>query len=308
MQGSDRGSNPAPESAGRGAGAPAGSNGNSPVVQSGLPRGGSVNPDSHPSSEGPLSLRRQGGALVVTIEREERRNSLSLATLEAFGNVFRHHLAPDDRAVIVTGSGARAFCAGADLKERRGMSVDAVRTQLVRYRTDLAWLSTCPVPTIAAINGAALGGGLELALLCDLRVAAPHASFALPETSLGIIPAAGGTQYLPRIVGAAKARELILLGTRLSAAEALRIGLIHRICDAGVGVLEDALAWVTPITRGAPLAQRAALRALRAADRLDIDAGLEFELACYEPCLLSEDRREALEAFAEKREPVFNGR
>ena len=129
------------------------------------------------------------------------------------------------------------------------MSLDEVRAQLLRYRTDLAWLSTCPVPTIAAINGAALGGGLELALLCDLRVAAPHASFALPETSLGIIPAAGGTQYLPRIVGAAKARELILLGTRLSAAEALRIGLIHRICDAGVGVLEDALGWVAPITR-----------------------------------------------------------
>ena len=314
MQGSDRDDNPASENARAGA-APAGSNGNDTLISRGSPpRGGAKDapadsrraPD--PSAEGPLSLRRQGGALIITIEREERRNSLSLATLEAFGNVFRHHLSPDDRAVIVTGSGARAFCAGADLKERRGMSLDEVRAQLVRYRTDLAWLSTSPVPTIAAINGAALGGGLELALLCDLRVAAPHASFALPETSLGIIPAAGGTQYLPRIIGAAKARELILLGTRVSAAEALRIGLVHRICDAGVSVLDDALDWVGPITGGAPLAQRAALRALRAADRLDIDAGLEFELACYEPCLVSDDRREALEAFAEKREPVFKGR
>jgi len=273
---------------------------------------GASPPDSRrvhdPSAEGPLSLRRQDGALIISIEREDRRNSLSLSTLEAFGNVFRYHLAPDDRAVIVTGSGARAFCAGADLKERKDMSLDEVRAQLVRYRTDLAWLSTCPVPTIAAINGAALGGGLELALLCDLRIAAPHASFALPETSLGIIPAAGGTQYLPRIVGAAKARELILLGTRLSAAEALRIGLIHRICDAEVSVLDDTLAWITPITRGAPLAQHAALRALRAADRLDIDAGLEFELSCYEECLVSEDRVEALNAFAEKREPVFKGK
>jgi methylglutaconyl-CoA hydratase len=261
-----------------------------------------------PAAEGPLSLRRQGGALIVTIERDDRRNALSVATLEAFGNVFRYHLGHDDRAVIVTGSGARAFCAGADLKERADMSLDDVRATLIRYRTDLAWLSTCPVPTIAAINGAALGGGLELALLCDLRVAAPHASFALPETSLGIIPGAGGTQYLPRIVGAAKARELILLGTRLSAAEALRIGLIHRICDAEVSVLDDALTWIAPITRGAPLAQHAALRALRAADRLDIDAGLEFELRCYEACLTSEDRVEALAAFAEKREPVFKGR
>jgi enoyl-CoA hydratase len=261
-----------------------------------------------PAVEGPLALRRQGGALIVSIEREERSNSLNLAALEAFGNVFRHHLAPDDRAVIVTGSGARAFCAGADLKERRDMSLDQVRAQLVRYRTDLTWLSTCPVPTIAAINGVALGGGLELALLCDLRVAAPHASFALPETGLGIIPAAGGTQYLPRIVGAAKARELILLGSRVSAAEALRIGLIHRVCAAEVTVLEDTLAWIAPITAGAPLAQHAALRALRAADRLDLDAGLEFELACYEACLTSEDRLEALQAFAEKRAPAFKGR
>jgi enoyl-CoA hydratase/carnithine racemase len=164
------------------------------------------------------------------------------------------------------------------------------------------------VPTVAAINGAALGGGLELALLCDLRVAAPHASFALPETSLGIIPAAGGTQYLPRIVGAAKARELILLGTRLDAEEARRIGLIHRVCAEGTQVLEDALAWIQPITQGAPLAQRAALRALRAAERLDLDAGLKFELASYEDCLTSEDRKEALEAFAEKRRPLFKGR
>jgi methylglutaconyl-CoA hydratase len=299
MQGSDRGKNQAPDSTLQGAAARNG------IGRDQAPSSRRVH---DPSTEGPLSLRRVGGALVVSIEREERRNALSLATLEAFGNVFRHHLSAEDRAVIVTGSGARAFCAGADLKERREMSLDDVRAMLVRYRTDLAWLSTCPVPTIAAINGAALGGGLELALLCDLRVAAPHASFALPETSLGIIPAAGGTQILPRIVGAAKARELILLGSRLSAAEALRVGLIHRICDAEVSVLDDALAWAGPITRGAPLAQRAALRALRAADRLDIDAGLQFELDCYEECLVSEDRIEALNAFAEKREPAFKGR
>jgi enoyl-CoA hydratase/carnithine racemase len=256
---------------------------------------------------GPLAIRRQGGALIITIQREERRNSLDLATLQAFGEVFRHHLGAEDRAVVVTGSGTRAFCAGADLKERKEMSLDQVRAQLSSYRTELGWLSTCAVPTIAAINGAALGGGLELALLCDLRVAAPEASFALPETSLGIIPAAGGTQYLPRVVGPAKAREMILLGTRIDAAEALRIGLVHRVAPQAP-VLEDTLHWITPITAGAPLAQRAALRSLRAAERLDLDAGLEFELACYEACLNSEDRLEALAAFAEKRPAVFKGR
>jgi len=308
MQGSDRGKNQAP--AGKAPDLPptAASPGHSAANGKHEPAPPTSRRTHDPHAEGPLTLRRENGALIITIDREDRRNALSLATLQAFGNVFRHHLSPDDRAVIVTGSGARAFCAGADLKERANMGLDAVRAQLVRYRTDLAWLSTCPVPTIAAINGAALGGGLELALLCDLRVAAPHASFALPETSLGIIPAAGGTQYLPRIVGAAKARELILLGTRLSAAEALRIGLIHRICDVEISVLEDALTWINPITSGAPLAQHAALRALRAADRLDIDAGLEFELACYEECLTSQDRIEALNAFSEKRAPVFKGK
>jgi len=256
---------------------------------------------------GPLEIRRQGGALIITIQREERRNSLDLATLQAFGEVFRHHLRAEDRAVVVSGSGTRAFCAGADLKERKEMSLDQVRAQLSSYRTELGWLSTCAVPTIAAINGAALGGGLELALLCDLRVAAPEASFALPETSLGIIPAAGGTQLLPRVVGPAKAREMILLGTRIDAAEALRIGLVHRVAPQAP-VLEDTLRWITPITAGAPLAQRAALRSLRAAERLDLDAGLEFELACYEACLTSEDRLEALAAFAEKRPAVFKGR
>jgi len=285
---------------------------------------------------GPLQIRRQDGALILTIQREERRNALDLATLQAFGDVFRHHLSGEDRAVVVTGSGSSAFCAGADLKERREMNLDQVRAQLLRYRSDLGWLATCPIPTIAAINGAALGGGLELALLCDLRVAVATATFALPETGLGIIPAAGGTQYLPRIVGAAKARELILLGTRIDAAEALRIGLIHRIVPGGTvpgrtvatrtaatgtvpdrtaleeqtasELVEDTLRWLEPVTRGAPLAQRAALRALRAADRLDLDAGLEFERGCYEACLVSEDRLEALAAFAEKRRPVFKGR
>jgi enoyl-CoA hydratase len=264
--------------------------------------------DSTDDDQEPLAIERRAGALIITIQREQRMNALDRRTIEAFGRVYREVLEESDRAVIVTGRGERAFCAGADLKERRSLTLDQVREQLRAYRSELGWLARSPVPTVAAINGVALGGGLELCLLCDLRVAAPHVELGLPETSLGIIPAAGGTQYLPRVVGLAKAKELVLLGRRLSAAEALSIGLVHRVCDVGKAVLDDALSWIEPITRGAPIAQRAALTALNAAAELDLSRGLELELECYEECLVSEDRSEALQAFAEKRRPEFKGR
>jgi enoyl-CoA hydratase/carnithine racemase len=130
----------------------------------------------------------------------------------------------------------------------------------------------------------------------------------LPETSLGIIPAAGGTQRLPRLVGQPKALELVLLGTRIDAAEALAIGLLNRVAPAGTSVVDDALAWLSPIIEGAPIAQRAALAALRAARDKPLREGLELERRAYEECLTSDDRREALSAFAEKRKPVFRGR
>jgi enoyl-CoA hydratase/carnithine racemase len=211
-------------------------------------------------------------------------------------------------AVVLTASGDQAFCAGADLKERAGMSDDEVRAMLGQYRTELAWLSSSPFPVVAALNGAALGGGLELALACDLRVAAAHAVLGLPETSLGIIPAAGGTQRLPRLVGLAKATELVLLGTRLTAAEALTLGLVNRVTLAGTSVLDDTLAWLAPVLDGSPIAMRAALEALRASVALPLAEGLAAERHAYEACLVSEDRKEALAAFAEKRNPVFRGR
>jgi enoyl-CoA hydratase len=256
----------------------------------------------------PLGIERRDGALIITIQREPRMNALDRRTIEAFGKVQRELLQPSDRAVVVTGQGERAFCAGADLKERRGMTLEQVREQLAAYRTELGWLAHSPVPTIAAINGVALGGGLELALLCDLRVAAPHVELGLPETSLGIIPAAGGTQLLPRVVGLAKAKELVLLGRRVRAPEALAIGLVHRVSDVGKAVLEDTLDFIAPITHGAPIAQRAALAALNASQGTSLEQGLARELECYEHCLVSEDRIEALRAFSEKRKPEFKGR
>jgi methylglutaconyl-CoA hydratase len=255
-----------------------------------------------------VTLSRRGRAVIVTLDRPDRRNALDRPTLAELGRLgceLRSDAAI--AAVVLTGTGDQAFCAGADLKERAGMSDDEVRAMLGQYRTELAWLSSSPFPVVAALNGAAIGGGLELALACDLRVAAPHAVLGLPETSLGIIPAAGGTQRLPRLIGLPKAMELVLLGTRLSAAEALALGLVNRVSPAGKNVLEDTLLWLAPVLDGPPIAIRAALEALRASIALPLTEGLAAERHAYEACLVSEDRREALAAFAEKRKPVFRG-
>ena len=255
-----------------------------------------------------VTLHRSGSAAIVTLNRPDRRNALDRNAVRELGRLGRE-LTTDPRvsAAIVTGAGDRAFCAGADLKEREGMSEADVREMLDLYRSELAWLGAAPFPVVAALNGPALGGGLELALGCDLRTAASHAVLGLPETSLGIIPGAGGTQRLPRLVGVPRALELTLLARRLSAEEALAWGLVNRVAPPGSTLLDDTLAWLSPVLEGAPLALRAALEAVRAATHLPLDAGLDAERRGYERCLTSEDRREALRAFAEKRTPVFKG-
>jgi enoyl-CoA hydratase/carnithine racemase len=255
-----------------------------------------------------VGVTRRDHAAIVTLDRPDRRNALDRATVAELGRIGRALTQdPTVRAAVLTGSGDRAFCAGADLKERESMTLDEVRAMLDAYRGELAWLATAPFPVIAALNGAALGGGLELALTCDLRIAAPHAMLGLPETSLAIIPGAGGTQRLPRLVGYARALELILLGRRLTASEALELGLVNRVAPDGAALLDDTLSWLAPLLEGSPTAMRAALSAVRAAQTLPLDAGLDAERRAYETCLTSDDRVEALRAFAEKRKPVFRG-
>ena len=261
------------------------------------------------SEDFPVRVEQQGGVAVWTIDREARANALSRPTLIAFGKLAREAADnPSIRAVVVTGAGDKAFCGGADLKERQGMSENEVRVQGGLYRTELGPLDRSPKPVVAAINGAALGGGLELALCCDLRGAASHAQLGLPETSLGIIPGAGGTQRLPRIVGEARAKEMILLARRLTADEALAWGLVNRVTPAGKSVVQDAIEWIRPMAEGAPIAQAAALEAIDRSFDVTLELGLELERVSYDRTLVSEDRREALAAFAEKRKPRFQGR
>jgi enoyl-CoA hydratase/carnithine racemase len=208
--------------------------------------------------------------------------------------------------VVITGAGDKAFCAGADLKERARMSAAEVHGFHRGLREALGAIEAAPQPVIAAINGAALGGGLELALACDLRVAAEAAQLGLPEVSLGIIPGAGGTQRLARLVGVGRAKDLVLTARRIGAAEALAMGLVTRVAPAG-RLLDDALALAAEVARNAPISLRQAKRAIDGGLHLPLEEALDLENRLYQDCLGTKDRVEALRAFAEKRPPVFTG-
>jgi methylglutaconyl-CoA hydratase len=257
----------------------------------------------------PIRVDQRGAVAIWTLDRPDRANALSRAALLSIGTLAREAATnPSIRAVVLTGSGEKAFCAGADLKERQAMSDQDVRDQVDLYRSELGVLDRLPKPVVAAINGVALGGGLELALCCDLRIAAGHAQLGLPETSLGVIPGAGGTQRLPRAVGEGRAKEMILLGRRLTAYEALAWGLVQRVAPVGTSVVEDALEWIQPIAQGAPIALASALEAIDRSYGVTLDVGLELEKVSYGRTIPSHDRHEALLAVSQKRKPRFEGR
>ncbi len=256
-----------------------------------------------------VRVTRDDAIAVWTLDRPERMNALSRAVVRELGRLARE--AAQDRSlrgVILTGAGGKAFCAGADLKERQSMSLEDVRDFLGLYRASFGAIDALPVPVVAAIDGVAFGGGLELALACDFRVMTAGSQVGLTETSLAIIPGAGGTQRLPRIVGEARAKEMILLAQRLDAPTALAYGLATRVAAAGESAVDCARALLAPLTAAAPIAIAAALEAIDAAADVPLEQGLSRERLCYERTLESEDRLEALAAFAEKRRPVYRGR
>ncbi|MCL2011324.1 MAG: enoyl-CoA hydratase-related protein [Cystobacterineae bacterium] len=252
-----------------------------------------------------LKIESAGAFEQWTLEREPMRNALSRGLVEELKqHVIRISEAESCvRCVVLTGAGDKAFCAGADLKERQGMSVAEVREFLQNLRELFLSIEHSKAVFIAFLNGVAFGGGAELALACDIRIAAGHVQLALTEVRLGIIPGGGGTQRLPRLVGIGKAKELIFCGRRVGAEEALRIGLIE-----GVGVLADARAMALNISENAPLAVAFAKKAIVQGVHLPLEEALGLELQMYEQTLETEDRLEGLKAFSEKRPPRFVGR
>jgi len=215
--------------------------------------------------------------------------------------------AGDTRCVVLTGAGERAFCAGADLKERDGMTDDAWARQHLIFERMVRAILACPLPVIAAVNGAAYGGGCELALACDFIYASEQARFALTEVTLGIMPGAGGTQTLARAVGERRAKEIILTGKPFGAAEAQRWGMVGRVLPPG-DLVAEALATAEAIARNAPIAVRQAKQAIGRGLGMSLWDGLALEIEAYHRMVPTEDRREGIASFNDKRPPRFKGK
>lgn len=249
----------------------------------------------------------RGAVEVWTIDGEARRNTLTTALVEELETlVARVAAGRGVHAVVLTGAGDKAFCAGADLKDRERMSHDDVKAWLVLLHRAFRALELAPQVFIAGLNGAAFGGGLELALACDLRVADPAASMGLTEVKLGIIPGGGGTQRLPKAVGVSRAKELIFTGRRVMAAEAMAMGLVNRLSAPGLAVAE-ACELANEIVQNAPLAVAQAKAAITEGYDLAWDEAARLEREKYHPLLATQDRLEGLAAFREKRRPSFRG-
>jgi len=259
-------------------------------------------------AEPALLYEKKDGIATLTMNRPDQRNALNPEMMCRLADAWQDGQEdPAVRVAVLTGAGEKAFCAGADLKERKTMPLERVPHFVRNIRALMDDVEAMPQPTIAVINGFCFGGGTELALACDLRVAAAHAELGLTETSLAILPGAGGTQRLPRLIGKSRAKDLILTGRKLGAAEAERIGLVNRVSEPGA-LRAAALELAQSIAANGPVAVRAAKDAIDAGVELPLAQALEHEARCYERVLGTADRLEALAAFAEKRKPRYLGR
>ncbi len=250
---------------------------------------------------------RPEAVLLVTLDRPEVANAFNTQAALELCDVFLRLAEQRHRCVVLTGAGEKAFCAGADLKERSSFTEKQWLDQHEIFERMFGLVHECPLPVIAAVNGAAYAGGLELVLHCDFAYASSTAKFALTEVSLGIMPGGGGTQTLPRAAGERRAKELILAARPFSAEEALAWGVVNRLCEAGK-VLEDTLEVAGRIASHAPLSVRQAKHAIRHGLQMDLPSAMRLEVEAYNRLVGTEDRREGLRAFNEKRKPKFKGR
>ena len=250
----------------------------------------------------------QDGVAVVTVNRPEKLNALNRDTVGELGDAFQK--AREDgaiRAVMVTGAGEKAFVAGADINELAAVSPVEAQALALRGQAIFRALETMPKPTVAAVNGFALGGGLEFAMSCAIRVASPNAKFGQPEVKLGIVPGYGGTQRLPRLVGRGIALEMLISGETIDAAEAYRIGLVNYIAPAGE-LLDFCRVWLRKVLANGPKAIALAMEAVDVGLDSGLDQGLRIEAAAFGLAAATEDRREGTRAFLEKRKPAFAGK
>ncbi|RCW51951.1 enoyl-CoA hydratase-related protein [Paenibacillus prosopidis] len=256
----------------------------------------------------PVLWEQHGHIGYIRLNRPEALNAINYDMLDALGEIVETiGQNPRDIRVVILGGEGRAFCSGADLKERIMLSEQQVRRNVQKIRKVFSLLERLPQPTIAAINGYAFGGGMELALCCDFRYSIREAKMGLTEASLGIIPGAGGTQRLPRLIGASKAKELILTARKISADQAFEIGLLNGVADDREQLKEMSEGLAAEILANAPLAVYQAKAAIDKGINTDLATGMDLEFKAYEATIATKDRLEALEAFREKRSPRFTG-
>ncbi|TNY19820.1 ClpP/crotonase-like domain-containing protein [Rhodotorula diobovata] len=255
-------------------------------------------------------VRAEGGLTFLELNRASAKNALSVSLVDSLRQLVEEvRFDGSTRALILRSAVPGAFCAGADLKERKAMSQLDVARFLYNLRRLLGELQDLPVPTVAAVDGPALGGGLELALACDFRVAGSSVTkLGLPETRLAIIPGAGGTQRLSRLIGTSRAKDLIFRAKVMDAHEALQLGIVNYVSDQGQSASDKAEEVVREMLQAGPLALRAAKVAIDVGVEADLESGLDVERLAYQTILQTEDRLEGLRAFAEKRKPVYQGR
>ncbi|HEY7362483.1 MAG TPA: enoyl-CoA hydratase-related protein [Methylomirabilota bacterium] len=249
-----------------------------------------------------------GHVVTVVLNRPDQMNAMNTGMGEDLLACFDgFHRDREARAIVLTGAGERAFCAGGDLKERNEMTDEAWRAQHVIFEQAALRILRCPVPVIAAVEGFALAGGCELAVLADFIVASETAVFGVPETTLGIFPGIGGTQLLPRILGAPLAKELIFTGRRMKADEAQTRGLVNHLVPRGQARTQ-ALALAATIAANGPVAVRQAKKAIAYGVETDLDTAMILAIEAYNATVVTEDRLEGVRAFNEKRKPQFKGR